>query len=101
MLRFFWNDDEARIDRIAIIKKAKKDLEEKACLDSNSQGDAHNPLSVANIFKERRVEETAEFKHTDDQKLILDAVEKKIQPGELQPGEQMLFFAHGAAAAGK
>ena len=54
----------------------KKDLEEKAHLESNSQGDVHDPLNVANIFKENGVEEDAEFKNTKDQKLILDAVGK-------------------------
>ena len=74
----------------------KKALEEKVCLDSTSQGDAHDSLNIANIFEESGVEENAEFKHTYDQKRILDAVEKKIQSSE-----QMLFLDHGAAGAGK
>ena len=74
----------------------KKALEEKACLNSNSQGDSHDPLNVANIFEEHVVGEDAEFKHENDQKRILDAMEKKIQSGE-----QLLFFAYGAAGAGK
>ena len=60
----------------------KKALEDKACLDSNSQGNAHDPLNVPNIFKEHEVESNSEFKLTGDQKYILDAVSKKMQSGE-------------------
>ena len=56
-----WNNDEAIIDRIFIVKKSmaakKKALKEKARLDSNSQGHAHNLLNVADIFEENGVEE--------------------------------------------
>ena len=41
----------------------KNTLEDKARLDSNYQGNIHDPLNVANFF-----EEHAEFKHTNDQK---------------------------------
>ena len=72
---FFCKNDEARIDRINIVKKSmadkKKALEEKACLDSNYQGEVHDPQNVAKSF-----EEDSEFKHGNNQKHILDAVEK-------------------------
>ena len=78
----FWNNYEASIDRISIVKKAmatkKKALDEKACLDSNSQGNTHDPLNVAKCFEEHATEENAEFRQTYDQKLILDAGEKEI-----------------------
>ena len=48
----------------------KKALEEKTCLDSNSQGDDNDPVNVTNTFEENTVEEDAEFKHANDQKLI-------------------------------
>ena len=47
------------MERISIVKKEmaskKKALEEKACLDSNSQCDAHDHLNIANIFEEHGV----------------------------------------------
>ena len=96
----FWKNDEASSDRISIVKKAmaakRKALEDKACLLSNSQGDAHDPLNVPNIFKDNEDENNDGVKLTDDQKCILDAVAKKMQSGE-----QILFLAHGAAGAGK
>ena len=50
----------------------KKALEEKACLDSNSQGDAHDPLDIAKMFEANVFEGDAEFKCANDQKRILD-----------------------------
>ena len=44
----------------------KKSLGKKSCLKSNSQGDSHDLLNVANIFEENGVEEDAEFRYTDD-----------------------------------
>ena len=73
-----------------------KSIADKACLGSNSQGDAHDPLNDANIFAENGDKGHTEFKHTYNQKRILDAMEKKIQSGE-----QMLFFDHSAEGAGK
>ena len=58
-----------------------KNFEEKAHLDSNSQYDDHNPLNVSNIFEENGVEEYSNFKYTNNQKRILDTMEKKIQSG--------------------
>ena len=60
----------------------KKALEEKACLDSNSQSYSYDPLNVENIFAENGDDGHYEFKRTDNQKRILDAMEKKIQSGE-------------------
>ena len=49
-----WNNDDASMDRIKFIKKEiankNKALEEKTCIDSNSQGDAHDSWNIANIF---------------------------------------------------
>ena len=56
----------------------KKVLEEKARLDSNSQGDAHDPLNVANIFEEHGGEENSEFKHTDYQKAFYTRWKRKF-----------------------
>ena len=97
---FFLNNDEAIIGTISVVKTSiaskKKILEEKVWLDSNSQGDSHDPLNVVKIFEKYGFEEYAEFKHTKCQSNILDPEEKKIQSGE-----EILFFARVEASAGK
>ena len=69
-LDIVWNNDHSITDIISFVKNnclpKKKFLEEKARLDSNSQGDAHDPLNVANIFEENEVEEDAAFKYEKD-----------------------------------
>ena len=93
-------NDDVRADRISIVEKAmsnkKKALEVKVCLESISQGDVHGPLNAACIFEENGDEVDADFKYTNDQKHILDVVEKTIKYGK-----KMLFFAHSAVGTGK
>ena len=88
------------MDIINIVKKEmsskKNAIEEKARLDTNSQGCSHDPLNAENVFEENGVEEDSEFKHTNYQERILDEMEKK-----LQDDEKMLFFIHSASSAVK